>query len=272
MQELIRHTQSTLNVKISGKRLKPMEALARLLSVMDPSGAYSIPCRGACFPSGMSSAASSLSRRAQLDHSLHMQSAEELDWREMRARLVQREREEEDEGSGNGTQSKSDSGFVFESPLIEQGTVILGGTKQEFGFAIRQQYFHKSVMLLFEHNDENTKGIILNRPSAYEMDGWRVWFGGPVEEGTLFRDSEEIQGEQEIMCICLHALDNEMAENFSVPIIKGVSYTTLQFAQVMVLEGKAKKDRLLGLCGLRWMVPDAAAGRGRSQVVVPCIR
>ena len=76
-------------------------------------------------------------------------------------------------------------GYVYESPLIEQGSVILGGTQQEFGFALRQQYFHKSVMLLLQHDDGFTKGIILNRPSAYELDGWRVWFGGDVAEGEL---------------------------------------------------------------------------------------
>ena len=37
-------------------------------------------------------------------------------------------------------------GFVYESPLIEQGSVILGGTKQDFGFALRQQYFHKVLL------------------------------------------------------------------------------------------------------------------------------
>ena len=57
---------------------------------------------------------------------------EEMDWREMRARLVAGE-----QGATGGED------FVYESPLIEQGSVILGGTKQDFGFALRQQYFHK---------------------------------------------------------------------------------------------------------------------------------
>merc|ERR1719162_1037432 len=102
-----------------------------------------------------------------------MQEAEdEMDWREMRARLVEQEKRLQQAESGdNGTGVSSGSGYVFESPLIEQGTVILGGTLQEFGFALRQQYFHKCVMLVLSHDDSFTKGIILNRPSAYELDG-----------------------------------------------------------------------------------------------------
>ena len=140
---------------------------------------------------------------------------------------------------------------MYESPLIEQGSVILGGTQQEFGFALRQQYFHKSVMLLLQHDDGFTKGIILNRPSAYELDGWRVWFGGDVAEGELatcdcccaaraptadaralayagamFRGASEAKGEREI--ICLHALTSESAARLSMPIIKGVACTSSQ--------------------------------------------
>ena len=32
-----------------------------------------------------------------------------------------------------------------ETPLIEQGAVILGGTQSSFGFGLNQQYFHKWV-------------------------------------------------------------------------------------------------------------------------------
>ena len=61
------------------------------------------------------------------------------DWREMRARLVAGEK------GAAGSDAEAAAGFVYESPLIEQGSVILGGTMQDFGFALRQQYFHKCV-------------------------------------------------------------------------------------------------------------------------------
>ena len=53
-----------------------------------------------------------------------------------------------------------------ETPLIEQGSVLLGGVEQDFGFALRQQYFHKCVILVVAHEPQSfTRGIILNRPS-----------------------------------------------------------------------------------------------------------
>ena len=110
-----------------------------------------------------------------------MAGAEDLDWREARARLVAQEKQ---------ATASAEDGFVYESPLIEQGTVLLGGTKQAFGFGLRQQFFHKCVLLLLQHDEGFTKGIILNRPSALTLDGWRLWFGGDVAQGGLFRKHE----------------------------------------------------------------------------------
>ena len=114
-------------------------------------------------------------------------SSSDVDWRELRAKLVAQERKDDGMDDGEGAAG----GFVYESPLIETGSVILGGTKQDFGFALRQQYFHKCVMLLLHHDEGFTKGIILNRPSAYVLDGWRVWFGGDVAEGAEARLPEK---------------------------------------------------------------------------------
>jgi hypothetical protein len=61
----------------------------------------------------------------------------------------------------------SPSQWAYDSgKVVERGAVILGGVEQDFGFGLRQQYFHKAVILVLDH-DENTftKGIILNRPS-----------------------------------------------------------------------------------------------------------
>lgn len=110
---------------------------------------------------------------------VRMMADEELDWREMRARLVAQEKSQSESAKPETTPADEEvsPGYVYESPLIEQGTVLLGGTKQLFGFALRQQFFHKCVLLLLQHDDTFTKGIILNRPSAIEIDDWRVWCG-----------------------------------------------------------------------------------------------
>ena len=162
---------------------------------------------------------------------------EEVDWREMRARLMAQAAAE----GGATTPTKEDGGYVYESPLIEQGTVLLGGTKQNFGFALRQQFFHKCVLLLLEHDEQFTKGIILNRPSALEMDGWRLWCGhGQVAEGGLFVGEDAKMGELEINC--LHSLEGLVANKLSKRVIKGVSYTSLQGAKMMVQAGVAKQS------------------------------
>ena len=156
---------------------------------------------------------------------------EELDWLEMRARLITQEQDA----------APSADGYVYESPLIEQGTILLGGTQQEFGFALRQQFFHKCVLLLLQHDDQFTKGIILNRPSALTLDGWRVWCGhGQVADGGMFVGADAARGELEINA--LHSLDGSMADELSTRVIKGVSYTSLEGAKALVAAGVAEKS------------------------------
>ena len=47
------------------------------------------------------------------------------------------------------------SQWAYESgKVIEQGAVILGGVEQDFGFGLRQQYFHKAAILVLEHDEK----------------------------------------------------------------------------------------------------------------------
>ena len=151
---------------------------------------------------------------------------EEEDWRAFRAKLVMSEssfaKQEDEEvasdddldGIGALFQEKAKRELTVSSPkfelpegftpldpsqwaydsgnIIEKGAIILGGAEQDFGFGLRQQYFHKAVILVLDH-DENTftKGIILNRPSEKMMSDdvngkeWRVWFGGDVQVSVV---------------------------------------------------------------------------------------
>lgn len=177
------------------------------------------------------------------------------DWRDVRARLVAMEQLERQGTSqstnGSGIRADLDASSppqpaerlggaqVYETPLIEQGSVILGGTQQEFGFALRQQYFHKSVMLLLQHDPTFTRGIMLNRPSAMELDGWRVWFGGDVSKGGWFHggspDDSSEAGRREI--VCLHSIESAAAARLSMPVIRGVAHTTLEGAKALIEQG-----------------------------------
>ena len=114
----------------------------------------------------------------------------------------------------NPSQWAYDSGKI-----IEQGAVILGGVEQDYGFGLRQQYFHKAVILVLDHDEATfTKGIILNRPSdrvLVDDDGykWRVWFGGDVQGlDTIVPD-----------IICLHSIEGvPEVDEASVVVMKDI--------------------------------------------------
>ena len=85
------------------------------------------------------------------------------DFRDFRARLIARTK-----GEGlteAGDEKAVAEGWAYETPLLEAGCLLLGGTEQDFGFGLRQQYFHKCVLLLTQHDEFFTRGVIVNRPS-----------------------------------------------------------------------------------------------------------
>jgi len=172
------------------------------------------------------------------------------------------------------------SNWAYDSgKVIEQGAVILGGVDQDFGFGLRQQYFHKAVMLVLEH-DENkfTRGIILNRPTDImvrddlnEGVRWRLWFGGDVQGLKLNSRATSLTTTQNIAAVealvnaaandesiglstgfripmppieivCLHSLGNghEEVNKVSVQVLKDIQWTTFKQAKILVKKGLAK--------------------------------
>mmetsp|Transcript_43548 Transcript_43548/g.49312 ORF Transcript_43548/g.49312 Transcript_43548/m.49312 type:complete len:662 (-) Transcript_43548:9-1994(-) len=119
--------------------------------------------------------------------------------------------------------------------VIEQGAVILGGIEQDFSFGLRQQYFHKVAILVLDHSETFTKGIILNRPTDLMLEDdinkekWRVWFGGDVE-GMNARHPD---------IICLHSLKDEKATKASIPVMKDIQWTSFDNAKKLVKAGIA---------------------------------
>ena len=171
------------------------------------------------------------------------------DWRDFRAKLVMQEptmdtaeKVVQDEGDLDGIGSvfqstpeeaeKVSSSSPNMTPLdpaqwaydsgnvIEKGAVILGGVEQEYGFGLRQQYFHKAAILVLDHEESTfTKGIILNRPSDLTLDDdlnegvkWKVWFGGDVQ--GIGSNNPEI--------VCLHSLKNKQVTEASIPVMKDI--------------------------------------------------
>jgi len=134
---------------------------------------------------------------------------------------------EEDFMTSSSTMTPLDpSQWAYESGnVIEKGAVILGGVQQDYGFGLRQQYFHKAAILVLDHEESTfTKGIILNRPSDLTLDDdlnegvkWRVWFGGDVQ--GLSSNMPEV--------VCLHSLKDQEAVDASISVMKDIQVSTV---------------------------------------------
>lgn len=140
--------------------------------------------------------------------------------------------------------------------VIEQGAVILGGVEQDFGFGLRQQYFHKAAILVLDHEESTfTKGIILNRPTDIELEDdqglkWRVWFGGDVQ-GLEAPNAE---------FVCLHTLQSDAVKKASVPVMNDIHWTTFDTAKSLVQSGLAKPKDFWLFCGYAGWGPKQLAG------------
>mmetsp|Transcript_28154 Transcript_28154/g.51280 ORF Transcript_28154/g.51280 Transcript_28154/m.51280 type:complete len:712 (-) Transcript_28154:4-2139(-) len=166
------------------------------------------------------------------------------------------------EGSTSFLTPLDPSQWAYDSGnVIEQGAVILGGVEQEFGFGLRQQYFHKAAILVLDHDDSTfTKGIILNRPSDRMLADdvnevlWRVWCGGDVQ--GINSPNPEI--------VCLHSLNlplmGEDAAPASVQVMKDIQWTTFDNAKDLVKMGVAKPTDFWVFCGYAGWGPGQLMG------------
>ena len=153
--------------------------------------------------------------------------------------------------------------------VIEQGAVILGGVEQDFGFGLRQQYFHKAVILVLDHDQKFTKGIILNRPSdtiivdnEKDKDGkdiemkWRVWFGG------------DVQGLDSLIpeIVCLHSIStgnpaiDDQIDEVSATVMKDIKWTPFENAKELVRQGFATTSDFWVFAGYAGWGPEQLMG------------
>jgi len=155
--------------------------------------------------------------------------SESEDWRQFRAKLVAQEK-------GVAASGEEGSGWAYSSGnLVEQGSLLLGGSELEFGFGLRQQYFHKCVMLVLSHTPDFTRGVIVNRPTNRRTaKGWRMWYGGDVQGITAAENMQE--------AVCLHKSTNKAVRAVSDTIITGTYTCSLEAAELMVEQGHATPE------------------------------
>mmetsp|Transcript_19595 Transcript_19595/g.28387 ORF Transcript_19595/g.28387 Transcript_19595/m.28387 type:complete len:711 (+) Transcript_19595:123-2255(+) len=185
--------------------------------------------------------------------------------------------------SSSSTSSKSslNQGWAYDSgKIIEKGSIILSRAAQGFGFGLRQQYFHKCVILVTFHEENTfTKGIILNRPTdliltdddfvkddgitplddCNEENAWRMWFGGDVA-GMAGHGGQHGSADVDPETICLHSLTSDAADEVSEKVIKDIKWTTLNGARKLLKSGEAKASDFWVFCGYAGWGPGQLMG------------
>ena len=142
--------------------------------------------------------------------------------------------------------SNSSATWAYDAgDAIEAGNLIISKVEQDFGYGIRQQYFHKSVILILYHDCSFTKGILLNRPNWTTLQdeknySWPIEFGGEVQ--GLSSNTPQL--------VCLHRLSEPMARSCSIPIIEPDLWSTdFGHAQKLVQRGLATPQDFSVFCG-----------------------
>jgi putative AlgH/UPF0301 family transcriptional regulator len=183
------------------------------------------------------------------------------DWRAFRAKLVM-----------NETASRDQSWAYDSGLLVEKGSIVVSRVEYSLGcHDLRQPYFCKCVILIVEHDEEFTQGVILNRPDDQDI----VYLddeGSPLlDEGSTFdaMDREinekcesswtmfyggDLAGiyDENPLIVCLHNLTSEIAQSVSEEIMPGVYLTSQIAARALVEEQGATPDSLFtfyAFCG-----------------------
>ena len=184
------------------------------------------------------------------------------DWRDFRARLVAQERKDSSKSDASSPMIATDSTttWAYETGhIIEEGSVILSRHEHDFCYGLKQQYFHKSIMLVLEHEETTiTDGITLNRPTSRvltDTDGntWNLWYGGPVRG---------IHDKQEgvLAYTCLHSLTNDIAKRVSNKIIKNIQVKMHLAFSVVLMNTLLYLTLTVRLCYLTYLVAVDNAG------------
>ena len=167
------------------------------------------------------------------------------DWRAFRAKLV------------TGSTSNKTISWAYDAGyLIEKGSIVLSKVESELGcHDLRQPYFHKCAVLILDHGDDFTKGVVLNRPSDLVLsdqdiiylndDGtprstanldnpnkWRMMFGGDI--AGLFAENPLIS--------CLHSIRTELARQVSDGIMEDILLTSHEGACSLIKGGEANAN------------------------------
>ncbi|BDA50133.1 probable UPF0301 protein BDI_1431 [Coccomyxa sp. Obi] len=99
--------------------------------------------------------------------------AADTDWREFRARLIASQAastsgRSEEQGFGEKSDEADQAAKLWAHtiPLPEKGCLLIA---HPLMFTSQQLYFAQSVIFLFEHSEQGSAGLILNKPTQYTI-------------------------------------------------------------------------------------------------------
>ncbi|CAJ1349241.1 unnamed protein product [Effrenium voratum] len=131
--------------------------------------------------------------------------------------------------------------WLHRSPLIEKGSLLVA---KPGVWSMDCPFFHKSVILITEHEEECSMGFVLNRPTprleTYGRLQFNVWYGGPCQG----LDHEKYSGQWQY---CLHTRP-DLATS-SEMVAPDVFLTEPWAASAQIMEGKADVDDFMLLVG-----------------------
>ncbi len=150
---------------------------------------------------------------------------EEEDWRDVRAKLMQQyntdsEKKVQFQSTTNhtSTTNTTTATWAYDSgTIVECGSLIVSHPIQDFACGgLKQQYFHKCVVLVVKHDAHFTKGVLLNRLTKPIQDKqgntWTMNFGGDVQGWNSPHPDYT----------CLHRLKNPKSLEWSLPVVKDI--------------------------------------------------
>jgi putative AlgH/UPF0301 family transcriptional regulator len=131
-------------------------------------------------------------------------------------------------------------------PLVRMHATCAMSLMQRRKNACAAQYFHKCVILILSHNEDFTRGVIVNRPTNRRTaGGWRIWYGGDVQ--GLDSAMQEF--------VCLHKMSSKAVVDVSEPIINGIYTCSLDEAKKLVKLGHASLQDFWLLVGYAGWAP-----------------
>lgn len=170
------------------------------------SGIALLPTAGGAEDDRDDAAAEALARAAQISFEEEFQDG---DWRVRRAQLLAGDdaRWVEQLARNNNVALKGTETWVHLLDEPEPGAVLLADPKS---FHFRQQHFAQCVILLLEHDEQGSIGVILNRPTPFSLDDGEqippafrnrgtVRYGGDVRGNAIVHTATDIPGAKELM-------------------------------------------------------------------------